>query len=119
MKRVLILIAGSLVLAGVAQSALAFERLQARHRVSTSSSWHQGYYDPAWGVPVSVVVPPTAEMQTHWNWGVSNTRITPLNYQFQRGFPGFSEFDYRMLQPPPPWPSSTDQLGDYYIRGPW
>ena len=81
--------------------------------------WHGGYYDVAWGMPVAVVVPPTAETQTHLGWGVGATRITPIQHQFSRNYPGPGEYNRAWFRPPPPWPSSTDQLGDYYIRGPW
>ena len=81
--------------------------------------WHGDYYDTAWGMPVAVVVPPTAESQTHWGWGVGATRVTPIQHQFQRGWPGPGQYNRAWFRPTPHWPSSTDQLGDYYIRGPW
>lgn len=81
--------------------------------------WHAGYYDPMWGMPVPLVVPPTAEMQTNWGWGVGNTRITPLFHQFRPGFPGTYPHDPRLLRPAPPQPTDTLQMGDYSIRGPW
>jgi hypothetical protein len=84
-----------------------------------SASWHAGYYDPAWGLPVALVAPPTAEMQTNWGWGVGNTRVSPLWRQFQRNYPGSLFYDPRTFQPIPRWPSDTEQLGVYYLRGPW
>ena len=81
--------------------------------------WHGSYYHVAWGMPVALVVPPTAECQTHWGWGVGNTRITPNRHQFNRNWPGPGNYDRRMFKPTPPWPSDTDQFGVYYVRGPW
>ena len=58
------------------------------YRQSQTSPWHGGYYDVAWGMPVAVVVPPTAESQTHYGWGVGATRVTPIQHQFERAYPG-------------------------------
>jgi hypothetical protein len=109
-----------------ADSALAFghgpivgpSRCGAR-RYAARNSWHGGYYHSAWGMPVALVVPPTAEFQTHWGWGVGNTRITPIWHQFQRNYPGPGFYERGSVRPTPPWPSDTDQFGVYYIRGPW
>ncbi|MCE5267495.1 MAG: hypothetical protein LLG00_06375 [Planctomycetaceae bacterium] len=91
------------------------------HRQSQTKPWHGEYYDSAWGVPVAVVVPPKAESQTHWGWGVGATRVTPIQHQFQAAYPGGPEGrgGRNSFRPTPRWPSSTDQFGDYYIRGPW
>ena len=62
---------------------------------------------------------PNAECQTHYGWGVGNTRITQIDHQFHRGYPGASVYDGRYYRATPPWPSDTDQFGVYYIRGPW
>ena len=51
-------------------------------------SWSGAYADPTFGAPVALVVPPTAELQTHYGWGVGNTRITPNCPQFNRIYPG-------------------------------
>ena len=91
----------------------------ARRWSSPTGSWHSGYYDPAWGMPTALVVSPKAEMQTNWGWGVGNTRISPLYFQYQRGYPGPLDYDPRTFRPIPPWPSDTGQFGVYYIRGPW
>jgi hypothetical protein len=88
-------------------------------RQSQTYPWHGEYYDSAWGTPVAVVVPPTAENQVHWGWGVGATRITPIQHQFERGYPGDGANSRGWFKPTPRWPSSTDQFGDYYIRGPW
>ena len=122
MKRLITpIVLASLAATAWADTAGAFERTLigaiAHHRAQ-KSSWHGGYYDVAWGVPVAVVVPPKAEYQTNWGWGVGNTRVTPILHQFERGFPGAATGG-RGFYPTPPWPSDTTQFGDYYIRGPW
>ena len=44
--------------------------------VSKSLPWHDNwYYSAEWGIPAALVVPPTAEAQTHYGWGVGNTRV--------------------------------------------
>jgi hypothetical protein len=124
MKRVLILtVAAATLIAwgGVNQAMAGRGTLKSRvaYRQSQTYPWHGSYYDSAWGTPVAVVVPPTAESQTHWGWGVGATRVTPIQHQFQHGYPGPGEYNRAWFRPTPPWPSSTDQFGDYYIRGPW
>lgn len=81
-------------------------------------NWAGGYSHTMWGQPVALVVPPTAELQTHWNWGVAQTRVTPIWPQFARAYPGPYSGSAGFL-PTPRWPSSTDQFGVYYVRGPW
>jgi len=117
-RRFLVTIAALATAAILTGWAGAGERIP-RRWAGPWGSWHAGYYDPAWGVPIALVVPPKAEMQTHWGWGVGNTRITPLYFQFQRDYPGASYYDPRTMLSVPPWPSDTDQFGVYYIRGPW
>lgn len=91
-------------------------------RCKYAGDWNAGYYSPTWGVPMAVLVPPNAEAQTKFTWGVPASRVTPICHQFQPyptpGGPG-SVYDGRQFRPTPPWPSATDQLGYYYVRGPW
>ena len=71
--------------------------------------------------PVALVVPPTAEFQTNYSWGVPASRISPIDAQFSRRYPdqapessarnGFCRHRYS--------PSDTNQFGVYYVRGPW
>jgi hypothetical protein len=83
-------------------------------------SWSGSYYDMTYGAPIALVIPPTAEMQTHMGWGVGATYITPNCPQFNRIYPGGGNtYDRRAYLGTPPWPSSTDQFGVYYVRGPW
>jgi hypothetical protein len=83
------------------------------------TSWHGDYYHVAWGTPVALVVPPNAEMQTNYHWGVGGTRITPIWHQFRPGFPGPNGGEAVIFRPTPQWPSDTNQFGVYYVRGPW
>lgn len=124
MKRMVL----SAIAIGVLVSALSVEQASAGQRTikgrrayyqSQAYPWHGAYYDPAWGMPVALVVPPKAESQTHWSRGVGGTHITPIQHQFQRGYPGPGSYHRGWFQPMPAWPTSTDQFGDYYIRGPW
>lgn len=84
-----------------------------------AAPWHTWYYNPEWGTPVALVVPPTAEFQSHYAWGVGGTRTNLIGPQFGRNYPGYSQYDPRLFRPTPPWPSDTDQLGYNYVRGPW
>ena len=104
----------------VAQAGGFLLRNRAAYARSQMYPWHGEYYDVAWGVPVALVVPPTAENQTHLGWGVGATRVTSIQHQYQRNYPGQQSSPIRTrFQATPAWPSSTDQFGDYYIRGPW
>ena len=87
--------------------------------MAQSYPWHCWHYHSAWGVPVALVVPPTADMETNWGWGVGNSRTTHIWHQFGRDYPAYSEYNRRMFSPTPRWPSDTTQFGVYYIRGPW
>lgn len=91
---------------------------------AAEQSWHAGYYNTQYGVPVALVVPPTARMQTRWGWGVCQSTMSPIYQQFERPYPGPFMVDPSglggmALLPTPRWPSHTDQFGVYYIRGPW
>ena len=81
--------------------------------------WHDWYYNAEWGIPVAQLLPPTVAAQTHWGWGVGNTRVNLICPQFGRTYPGMSTYQRDLFQPMPPWPSDTDQFGYYYVRGPW
>lgn len=121
MKRlVLWTFAVALTTAGLVDTAVAFERGFFRRGAGAPVNVEQaGYYDPAWGAPLAVLVPPTARFQTHYGWGIGATRVTRIPSQFQ---PDYMEPSYvapGSIRPAPVWPSSTDQLGNYYIRGPW
>jgi hypothetical protein len=89
------------------------------HRRAARVAWHGSYYEPAWGMPLALVVPPTAESQSNYRWGVGGYRVTPIYHQFQRNYPGPGSYDPASFRPTPAWPSDTDQFGVYYVRGPW
>jgi hypothetical protein len=125
-KRILLLAAAAALLAtwGWTDNAWATGRGTLKNRVAYRQSqtypWHGAYYDAAWGTPVAMVAPPTAENQTHLGWGVGATRVNSIQHQFQRNYPGGGYTSVRpWFRPAPAWPSSTDQLGAYYVRGPW
>jgi hypothetical protein len=85
--------------------------------------WHGPYAYTQWGTPVALVVPPTAAMHTSLSWGVAQSEMTPIYHQFHRDYPGViggggGPPAYGYL-PTPYWPSHTDQLGVYPVRGPW
>jgi hypothetical protein len=88
-----------------------------KHR-KAAPAWHGDYYHSQWGRPVALVVPPSAGMQSHYAWGVAQTRRTPINHQFQAEFPGYGVYPGQ-FRSTPLWPSDTDQFGVYYVRGPW
>jgi len=86
--------------------------------------WHGRYYHVGYSGPVALVVPPTAEMTSDYSWGVAGTRVTRIDHQFQRPYPGpayyWSGYGYGYgFAPTPRWPSDTAQFGVYYVRGPW
>ncbi len=78
--------------------------------------WHGDYYQPEWGAPVALVVPPTAGFQTNYSWGVPASRITPIDHQFSRNYYGTGYGGFGTLVAPPFQPSDTNQFGVYYVR---
>jgi hypothetical protein len=116
MKRLILSTAVAVLLGvGLSSPAGAFYPLGYRYG---AVPWHGQYYSPAEGVPVPLVVPPTACHQTHLNSSVPSERVTRIRPQFQPFDIGPGYYDPRGFQPTPRWPSSTDQLGTYYIRAP-
>ena len=87
-------------------------------RRASQYNWHGNYNYSAYGQPVALVVPPTAELQTNWSWGAPSSRISRIDHQFGRDYPGPGPFGggYRNT---PIWPADTAQFGVYYVRGPW
>jgi hypothetical protein len=81
-------------------------------------NWNRNYAHTAYGQPVALVVPPTANLQTNYGWGVASSRISRIEHQFQRNFPGYGAFG-GPFRPTPVWPSDTTQFGVHYVRGPW
>jgi hypothetical protein len=82
-------------------------------------NWNRNYAHTEYGLPVALVVPPTAQLQTNWGWGVASSRISRIDHQFQRNFPGGGVTFGGPFRPTPVWPSDTTQFGVYPVRGPW
>ena len=124
MRRLLLLPLAAFLLIGIGQAeqASAAERVRIqsnRYRPRPVYPWHGSYYHSAWGTPVALVVPPNAELQTSWGWGVGATQVTPISAQFGRDYPGMPYYSNQTFNPTPLWPSHTSQFGVYYVRGPW
>ena len=88
---------------------------------SQGKSWHSTWYDPAEGRPLALVVPPTAEFQTQYGWGVPSSRVAPIYHQFRRPYPGPGGVagSGGGFLPTPAMPSDTVQFGVNAVRGPW
>jgi hypothetical protein len=116
--------ATAMILASLAATNVrAFDETHHGHNARWRASlrpWHGRYLNVNYGQPLALVVPPTAELTTDYAWGVTSSRMTRINHQFQRPWPnGFwSPYGYGFL-PAAAWPSDTRQFGTYYIRGPW
>lgn len=109
----------TLVAASVAaESANAIDRYMWPNRRAEAYAWHGQYAHSSFGQPVALVVPPTANLQTNWGWGVGSSRVSRLDHQFGRDYPGQGPFGggYRMT---PRWPHDTTNFGAYSVRGPW
>lgn len=119
-----LVVAGLIGLAG-GESALGWERgvrtasAPAATCDGNGNCWHGPYYHTAWGMPVALVVPPTAERQVHWGSGIGATTVTPICPQYQLAYPQAGGFGPVPMSATPLWPNSTDQFGVYYVRGPW
>ena len=111
------------LLAGFASHAYAFSPVTyADYWTNAHASrlpWHGNYYHLRWSRPVSLVVPPTANMYTQYNWGVSTNEMRPIYHQYGQPYPGDRQIDPSVMRAPSYWPSSTRQNGVYYIRAPW
>ena len=83
-------------------------------------NWHAQYAYTNYGRPTALVVPPTADLQTNWSWGAPSMRISRIDHQFTRNYPGPGPYAAgRPFRYTPAWPQSTQQFGVYYVRGPW
>jgi hypothetical protein len=82
--------------------------------------WHGPYAYTPWGTPVALVVPPNSKMHTSYSWGVGQSEMVPIYHQFHRDYPGGMAIGGGAeINTTPYWPSHTDQLGVYPVRGPW
>jgi hypothetical protein len=75
------------------------------------------YSHPEYGRPLTVLLAPTVHKQINYQWGVPGVRVDRTSSQFQRGAPCCPGCG--STQTPPYWPTSTTQLGTYYMRVPW
>jgi hypothetical protein len=85
-------------------------------------NWHAQYAYTDYGAPTSLVVPPTANLQTNWSWGAPSMRVSRIDHQYTRDYPGPGPFTGPYAGPflyTPHWPQDTAQFGVYYVRGPW
>ncbi|NOZ41280.1 MAG: hypothetical protein GXP24_13795 [Planctomycetes bacterium] len=109
-----------LTVAALDVSAQAAESryLRPKTRRAPQYNWHANYAHAAYGQPVALVVPPTAQMQTNWSWGAPSAHFSRIDHQFGRDYPGAGPFGGR-FKPTPGWPSNMQQFGVHYVRGPW
>ena len=90
------------------------------YRGAFGPQWNTVYYDPAWGMPEALVVPPTVRRQTNYAWGVGGFRLNRVGAKYGFECPGpMSAYNQRRYLPAPPQPSDTRQFGVNYVRGPW
>jgi hypothetical protein len=108
-------------LAAPSAQAAGYGSLKGRraHNQAQTYPWHDSYYDASWNMPLALVVPPRAENQVKYSWGVGSSRVVPIEHQFERNYPGPGYYNRSLFRPAPAWPSDTDQFGVYYVRGPW
>jgi hypothetical protein len=109
--------AAILVVSSMCEAGELANRWAARH--ARSMSWHANYAHTAYGTPLGLVVPPTANMQTKMGWGVAQNEMVPIYHQFHRAYQGGAGGSMGLIRPTPAIPSHTDQFGVYYVRGPW
>jgi hypothetical protein len=120
MRKLTILLAIAALWGAIADESAAEHGNRVAMRFARTMPWHGNHYHTAYGYPLGLVVPPTANMQTRMGWGVTQNEMVPIYHQFQRRYPrNGGEMPSRLFSPTPHWPSHTDQFGVYYVRGPW
>jgi hypothetical protein len=109
--------AATFALSGEAQAEMPYLKPLRR---AQAYNWHANYVYTPYGQPTALVVPPTAQLQTNWSWGAPSSRISRIDHQFTRNYPGGGPFVAgRPFRWTPSWPQDTAQFGVYYVRGPW
>ncbi|MCA9241661.1 MAG: hypothetical protein KDA37_15730, partial [Planctomycetales bacterium] len=87
-KRIL---AGLIVAAGVTAASPCPADLPymwaTRYR-APNYSWKTNYAHIQYGQPVAAPLPPTVRLQTNYRWGVGSSRISRVDHQFGRNYPG-------------------------------
>ena len=108
------------LMAAVLATVLPTRAGEILHRGRLSGGeWNTSYYDPAWGMPMAVVVPPRVRWQSNYAWGVGGSRWDRVGARYQPEFPGpESAYNQRNYLPAPPQPTDTQQFGVNYVRGP-
>ncbi len=109
----------ALIGAAAANQASAIEFARRAAARNATQSWNGVYYKAEWGMPLAVVVPPTAKSQSDYSWGVPSYRTSPVAPQYAPGYPEAGVYQRRFFRPVPSQPSDTTQLGVYSVRGPW
>jgi hypothetical protein len=106
---------------GSLHDCLAHDATEKRYFLrSQGKSWHSGWYDPAVGRPMALMVPPTAEFTSEYSWGVPSSRVMPIYHQFRRPYPGAGVVSGgTSFMPTPGQPSDSVQFGVHPVRGPW
>jgi hypothetical protein len=113
-------ILGLVMLVAASPAVLPTRAGELLHPGRHATEWNTNFYDPAWGMPEALVVPPTARWQTNYAWGVGGTRLTRIRARYQAEVPApESPYNPRDYQPTPPQPSDTQQFGVNYVRVPW
>ena len=120
MKISFAIVAILLAVAALEPSASAAESryLWPKTRRAPMVNWHANYAHSAYGQPVALVVPPTAQLQTNWSWGAPSAHFSRIDHQFGRDYPGPGPFGGGFQQTPA-WPSNMQQFGVHAVRGPW
>ena len=105
---------------GQAHAGYPFTRLEQRIvcHGTQCAAWNGSYYSPAVGVPQALIVPPQCVTQTSLGSTIGGSHVNFVCPQFRRDYPAGSTYQ-GTFQPAPVWPSDTQQMGYYYVRGPW
>jgi hypothetical protein len=85
----------------------------------SNNQWHAGYKHNLYGVPLALVVPPNAQYQTNYGWGVGSTHTGPIWAQYGGPMMGYEFEGGEQYNETPYWPWDTRQFGVYMVRGPW
>jgi hypothetical protein len=115
------LLAGAIAIAAIVAShsaAQAEAPYMWPQRRASMYNWHANYSYVDYGAPTALVVPPTAQLQTNYSWGAPSMRVSRIDHQFTRNYPGAAPFGAGFRHTPT-WPQDTAQFGVYYVRGPW
>ena len=111
-------IAAAAIVSAAAESRATWPYMWPVYYRAPLYNWHAEYAYTDYGAPTALVVPPTAQLQTNWSWGAPSLRVSRVDHQFTRNYPGPGPFG-GPFQYTPHWPQDTAQFGVYYVRGPW